>query len=636
MPLLATAENWPTYLRDATRSSVSGESFLSRWNAAGLQVLWSFKAGDVIVASASVVNDTVYVGAWNGYEYALDASTGALQWKTYLGQTRPGPGCVPPRAVGVSSAAAVVNGVVYVGGGYPYLFALNAATGRILWRVYTGNNSPGSGHYNWSSPLVYGDFLYDDVSSYGSCPNVQGEVLKIDLATHAVAGVYTVVPDHTTGGGVWGSAVMDHETGLLFIATGNASLQSQAQAQAVVAIDPATMRLVDSWAIPWAGEPYDSDFGYTPDLVDVGSEKLIVAINKNGMIYALNRLDLHAGPVWQQRIAIRGSSAQGGAGSISHAVNARGTLFLAGGITTIGATEFSGSVRAVHPATGKVIWLDGAPGIVIGGLTYLNGLILDCAGAVFEVRDATTGKVLYHFTTGDSIYASPSVANGHIYVGSTDGNLYAFGLPASMDTRSVPGARTGRLSALFNNDGIASDGVASVANLDGYGYAYSAQALAARGIKNGARIHVQGLTFIWPTTHSGQPDNVETHGQTVLLPFKVSATTLGFLGAATAGPSGGMATIHYTDGSSEQIHLAFSDWTLGFKGNVKPLAGTRIVASMTYRDTGAGTAVRSPAFLFYAGYTLEKGKSVRSVTLPRTVNGGPVHIFAVALGRGQP
>jgi outer membrane protein assembly factor BamB len=31
------------------------------------------------------------------------------------------------------------------------------------------------------------------------------------------------------------------------------------------------------------------------------------------------------------------------------------------------------------------------------------------------------------YTTGNSVLSSPAIANGVVYVGSTDGNVYAFG-----------------------------------------------------------------------------------------------------------------------------------------------------------------------------------------------------------------
>ena len=54
-----------------------------------LSKLWTFKTGGIIAASAAVVEGTVYVGSWDGYEYALDQMTGTLKWKTFLGITIP-------------------------------------------------------------------------------------------------------------------------------------------------------------------------------------------------------------------------------------------------------------------------------------------------------------------------------------------------------------------------------------------------------------------------------------------------------------------------------------------------------------------------------------------------------------------
>lgn len=69
-------------------------------------------------ATLAVVGGTVYVGSWDGYEYALDEATGVQKWRTYLGITQVS-NCTPPSA-GISSGAAVQNGVVYVGGGDSY------------------------------------------------------------------------------------------------------------------------------------------------------------------------------------------------------------------------------------------------------------------------------------------------------------------------------------------------------------------------------------------------------------------------------------------------------------------------------------------------------------------------------------
>src|SRR5512132_1866496 len=51
-----------------------------------LEQQWSFKTGDTIAATAAVNSNRVFIGSWDGYEYALDEATGALKWRTYLGR----------------------------------------------------------------------------------------------------------------------------------------------------------------------------------------------------------------------------------------------------------------------------------------------------------------------------------------------------------------------------------------------------------------------------------------------------------------------------------------------------------------------------------------------------------------------
>ena len=51
--------------------------------------------------------------------------------------------------------------------------------------------------------------------------------------------------------------------------------------------------------------------------------------------------------------------------------------------------------------------------------------------------NASTGALLWKYTTGDHVDSSPAVANGVVYIGSTDGNVYAFGLTGS-DAPALP------------------------------------------------------------------------------------------------------------------------------------------------------------------------------------------------------
>src|SRR5882762_1598014 len=114
-PGIPPGSDWSMYLHDPQRTAATDERVLSTTNVGQLSKLWTFKTGGTIAASAAVVSGTVYVGSWDGYEYALDQMTGKLKWKTFLGITKPRPVCNPPEA-GVTSSAAIQDGVLYVGG----------------------------------------------------------------------------------------------------------------------------------------------------------------------------------------------------------------------------------------------------------------------------------------------------------------------------------------------------------------------------------------------------------------------------------------------------------------------------------------------------------------------------------------
>src|SRR5271154_5607689 len=145
-----SADSWTTSLHDNSRTGASSDTVISTSTAPDLTKLWSYATGGPIASQPAIVNGVAYVGSWDGYEYAFNANTGALLWKTYLGIPTGESDC-DPQTAGVSSAATVLNGVVYVGGGDSDWYALNASTGAVLWDVYTGDSSASGGHYNWSS-----------------------------------------------------------------------------------------------------------------------------------------------------------------------------------------------------------------------------------------------------------------------------------------------------------------------------------------------------------------------------------------------------------------------------------------------------------------------------------------------------
>jgi outer membrane protein assembly factor BamB len=98
----------------------SYDGFIYAANASTGKSLWTYNTGGKGSSSPAVVNELVYIGSQDSDVYALDTSTGALRWKYKTVR-------------GVSSSAVVANGVVYVGSNDENVDALNASTGALLW-----------------------------------------------------------------------------------------------------------------------------------------------------------------------------------------------------------------------------------------------------------------------------------------------------------------------------------------------------------------------------------------------------------------------------------------------------------------------------------------------------------------------
>jgi outer membrane protein assembly factor BamB len=419
------------YLHDASRSSDNpDETGLSPANAGELARAWVFETDGIVAASPIVAGGSVYVGSWDGYLYALDAKTGRQKWRTYLGQTN-APNC-DDFPYGVTSSAAVDDGVVYVDGGDSYFYALDAATGSVAWRVFVGDNSAPSGHYNWSSPLLYNGYAYIGVASFCDEPLVQGQLLQISLGTHQITRTFNTVPSGRVGGGIWTSPSIDSSTNTIFVTTGNEGGPNQPYARAIVALDASTLAARSVWQLPPPDIP-DADWGTTPVLVtDFSGRKLVTAANKDGYVYTFDRANLSAGYLWRTRIAVGGPDPDGnGDGTVSSAAFDGSNIYAAGGRTTVDGDDADGAVRALDPATGHVRWEHAAHGWVLAASTYANGLVIIGGGSEVEVLDASDGSSLFSYDTDGVIYGPPTVSNGYLYASSTDGSVYAFTAPGA-------------------------------------------------------------------------------------------------------------------------------------------------------------------------------------------------------------
>ncbi|HEY3682193.1 MAG TPA: GH92 family glycosyl hydrolase [Streptosporangiaceae bacterium] len=195
-------------------------------------------------------------------------------------------------------------------------------------------------------------------------------------------------------------------------------------------------------------------------------------------------------------------------------------------------------------------------------------------------------------------------------------------------------AHRGTIAWYQNNAGISDDGQAAQADFDGGGWSYSAQRLAAAGASPGKAVAWNGFTFGWPDRKPGQFDNIQATGQTVDLPQPPTGSRLAFLGSGGNGDAASTVTVTYTDGSTQNAALSFSDWALGADA-YDPRFGNQIVLKTPYRNSSDGTKDEINVYVFAATpIDLEPGKQVRSFTLnaPPAAGAGSLHVFGWAFG----
>jgi polyvinyl alcohol dehydrogenase (cytochrome) len=433
----ASPATWTTYMGNNAHSGYSLDTQLNASNAARLKVLWKYKAGGAINTQPIVANNTLYWGAWDGNEYASDLQ-GKVLWKTYLGTTTPeNPQCSPSKA-GVASTATVaqipLNGinraVLLLGGGDSSFYALDASSGKIIWRTALG----GANTMIWDAPAVYNGSVYIGLSSYGDCPLTPGKLVQLNAATGQIQHSFQTVPNGCVGGGIWGAPTIDEASGTVFVSTGTIATckGGEPMSYALVALKASDLSLIGSWQVPATQRGADSDFGSTPTLFNATINgihyRMVGLVNKNGIYYALDSANIKAGPLWQKTLAL---TAPGSKSSFSSSAWDGTHLYTGDAGTMINGQKCGGSLRAHDPATGNYLWEYCAGGRVVGALTVTPSLVMAGANMDFVVLDSHTGKQLYLYHDGDAasrFWGSPTIVNGVIYMGNRDGYLYAFGL----------------------------------------------------------------------------------------------------------------------------------------------------------------------------------------------------------------
>ncbi|MGI8744369.1 MAG: PQQ-binding-like beta-propeller repeat protein [Bryobacteraceae bacterium] len=425
----AAADDWPMYLHDLAHSSLnSNESGIGLDNAGQLWPLWTLSLGHTISAAPTVVNGVLYFGDWSGYFYAVNASDGSIRWQQYVGKAADPESATCQPAIGISSQATVIGSTVYVGGGDSAVYALDITSGNINWRVPLAD--PASGAYLWSSIVPSGNSLYVGISSLGDCPLTQGAVVRLDLANpnQPVIRYLSAVDD--PGGGVWSTPAIDESTHTVFVTTGTGTQDpgSGAWGSAFLALDATTLEIKSYFLLPTYLPDVDIEWGSSPTLLEAADgTPLVAATGKDGILYVLNRADMSL--AWAAPLALGCVAPEQGCGSISTPAFDGQLLFVGAGVVDPEGFD-NGSLYAIGPSTGQTLWMHTFAAPVLAPVTIANGVLYVATTAGAFAYNAQTGDLLWSDDGYGGLYSQPVVVNGTLYTSYVNGDVIAWTPPS--------------------------------------------------------------------------------------------------------------------------------------------------------------------------------------------------------------
>jgi quinohemoprotein ethanol dehydrogenase len=321
------ADDWAGTGNDAGKSHHSQLTDIAPANVGTLGLAWQAELGTnrVLEATPVVIDGVLYTSGVAGRAYAFDAATGKPLWAF-----EPQVDMQVNRTVCCDMAnrgVAVARGKVFVSALDGMMYALDAKTGKIVWKADAVEDHK-RGTHSTGAPEVAGDVVV--IGNGGADYDARGYVSAYDLESGVLKWRFHIVPrdpkfgpqdtpeledalktwdpksrwDMGAGGGPWDAINYDAETGLVLVGTGNGepySLDIRSPSggnnlfvSSIMAIDAKTGRL--KWH--YQESPSDQwDYDATSPMilthmkVDGQDRPVLLHAPKNGFLYVLDRRD---------------------------------------------------------------------------------------------------------------------------------------------------------------------------------------------------------------------------------------------------------------------------------------------------------------------------------------------------------
>lgn len=464
-----------------TRFQPAAAAGIAAADVGRLRLKWAFGFPNAFAANAqpTVMGERVFVGSTIRYVYSLDAKSGCIQWAFEASAG-------VRSAITIERPTANAAPAAFFGDQRAYVYALDAATGRMLWKtnVETFPASRITGAVKVHAGRVYVPVSIVEeglaMSPKYECCKSRPSVVALDAATGRLIWKTPTISEELrqtgknkagvpmwgpSGASIWSSPTLDPKRNVLYVGTGNNHSRPPTRtSDAIVAFDMTTGRILwsrqlsendaynmscgrpDASNCPEPEGP-DFDFGASPILVSLpGGKRALIAGQKSGFVHALNP-DQQGEVLWQTRIGKGGKL-----GGIQWGLCADSRRAYApvsdiqlrraerGGYEAIRTA--GGGLFALDLGTGKVIWHTPPPPCHTDRLcspaqsaaaSMIPGVVF--SGSVdghLRAYAASDGKIVWDFDTardyetvngvrargGSMDGAGPAVAGGVLYVNS--------------------------------------------------------------------------------------------------------------------------------------------------------------------------------------------------------------------------
>jgi outer membrane protein assembly factor BamB len=360
--------SWPMWRADPTHSSTAQEG------PSNLTLAWKFTTNGSVISSPSVADGIVYVGSQDKNIYALGAWSGNLIWNFTTQDA-------------IESSPAVANGKVYTGGDDGYVYCLDAYKGTFIWKTFV----------NGDQPFTFGNLVLK------SSPVISGGMVYIGSLDG-----YMYALNANNGGILWRTKTEGPIESSPAVANGAVYFTSQEPtAGALYKLD------ANTGAVIWKQQlPYEISFAGGTEMLGSPSVAagMVFASSNWGTYYAINAI---TGNITWKFTDLTATEF-----IVSSPIYVNGELFI--------IDKFN--IACLNATNGHTIWSTYTGDELYVSPSYADSKIYVTTSQrdIFILDTTNNGTKIATTTTPSSSWSSPTIANGRLYVGCNDWNVYCF------------------------------------------------------------------------------------------------------------------------------------------------------------------------------------------------------------------